>query len=346
MSEQTLQLPAVFDRYRDDIDAGLRMALGGRDLPLYDMLRYHLGWLDEQGKPLISSSGKALRPTLCLLASEANRGERHRVLPAAVAIELVHHYSLIHDDIQDNDTERHHRPTVWSIWGKSQAINAGSAMRVLASLVILGLDKCGVSRQKRLEAQRLLDESCLQMIEGQYLDISYERRLDISIADYLDMVVRKTAALIGCATEMGALLSVDSRDNIEGLRNFGQSLGLAFQMRDDILGIWGEDRHTGKPHGNDIRRRKKSLPVVYALEKASGKSRKELLAIYQKEQVDDADLKTVLEELDVLKARSYTQEMATTYCRKALSEIEGLDLPDAARRDLEEIAYFLADRDF
>ncbi|MBM2831670.1 MAG: polyprenyl synthetase family protein [Dehalococcoidia bacterium] len=111
-------------------------------------------------------------------------------------------------------------------------------MRVLASLVILGLDKCGVSRQKRLEAQRLLDESCLRMIEGQYLDISYERRLDISIADYLDMVARKTAALIGCATEMGALLSVDSQDNIEGFRNFGQSLGLAFQMRDDILGIW------------------------------------------------------------------------------------------------------------
>jgi geranylgeranyl diphosphate synthase, type I len=184
------------------------------------------------------------------------------------------------------------------------------------------------------------------MIEGQYLDISYERRLDIGIADYLDMVARKTAALISCATEMGALLSVDSRDNLEGFRNFGQSLGIAFQMRDDILGIWGEDRHTGKPHGNDIRRRKKSLPVVYALEKASGKPRKELLAIYQKEQVDYADLKTILDELDALKARSYTQEMAKAYCLKALSEIDGLDLPDTARRDMEEIAHFLAERDF
>ncbi len=346
MKGQTLQLPAVFERYRDDIDAGLRVAFNNRELPLYDMMRYHLGWLDEDGRPQSRSGGKALRSTLCLLACEATGGDYRRALPAAVAVELVHNFSLIHDDIQDDDRERHHRLTVWSIWGKPQAINAGTAMRVLASLALRGLQEHGLSIQKQLDAQHLLDKSCLSMIEGQYLDISYESRLDVGVADYLDMIDRKTAALIECALEMGALFGVDDGGVIERFRDFGRNLGLAFQMRDDLLGIWGDERCTGKPRGNDIRRRKKSLPVVYALEKAEGGMRQELLDIYQKGVVDDAALERVLRGLEFLKARTFVHEMAQEYSRRALLEIERLDLSPIIRRDLEEVVHFLIERDF
>jgi geranylgeranyl diphosphate synthase type I len=225
-------------------------------------------------------------------------------------------------------------------------MNAGTAMRVLASLAILDLQKRGFSSQKQIEAQRLLDESCLRMLEGQYLDISYESRLDIGVADYLDMIDRKTAALIECALEMGALLGVEDGESIERFGNFGRDLGLAFQMRDDFLGIWGEEVYTGKPRGNDIRRRKKSLPVVYALERSVGGVGRELISIYQKEVIGEADLEIVLRELEVLKARTFVQEMAEAYCQRALLEIEGLELLPLAKKGLEELSHFLIERDF
>ena len=242
-----MKLPVVFERYRSEIDSELRAVLAERESPLYDMMRYHLGWIDWQGRPLSGTAGKALRPALCLLACEAVGGTYHRALPAAAAVELLHNFSLIHDDIQDDDRERRHRPTVWSIWGKPQAINAGTAMRVLASLALSRLGENGVSGEKQLRIQRILDESCLRLIEGQYLDISYESRLDIGVTDYLGMIDGKTAALIGCSLELGAFLGTDDEAVIRGLWNFGRNLGLAFQIRDDILGIWGDEKETGKP---------------------------------------------------------------------------------------------------
>lgn len=341
-----MKLPLVFERYRSEIDAELKAVLAERQSPLYGMMRYHLGWVDEQGHSLQGSAGKALRPTLCLLACEAAGGDWRKALPAAAAIELVHNFSLIHDDIQDDDTERRHRPTVWSIWGKPQAINAGDGMHTLADVALLRLGDQGIALEKQLRAQRLLDESCLRMVEGQYLDISYESRLDIGVADYLEMIDRKTAALMGCSLEMGALLGSDAEAVIGGLSSFGRSLGLAFQIRDDVLGIWGDEKETGKPLGSDIRRRKKSLPVVYALEKAEGKAKTELLNIYQKQVIDDDDLDTVFRILEAIEARVYAQGIAHKYCDGALEEIRGLALVPSPRRDLEELAQFLVGRDF
>ena len=276
-----MNLPGVFNKYRADIDAELKSVLAERQSPFYDMMRYHLGWVDEKGNVLTSSGGKALRPTLCLLACEAVGGDYRQALPAAAAIELVHNYSLIHDDIQDDDRERRHRPTVWSIWGKPQAINAGTAMRVLANLALLRLKELGVPDQKQLRAHYLIDEKCMSLIEGQYLDISYETRFDITVDDYLDMIRKKTAALIACSLELGALLGTDDEQVIESFRNIGTNLGLAFQIRDDILGIWGDEQKTGKPSCSDIRRKKKSFPVIWAFDKAQGELRTDLLNFYR-----------------------------------------------------------------
>ncbi|HIE17431.1 MAG TPA: polyprenyl synthetase family protein, partial [Dehalococcoidia bacterium] len=279
-------LPTVLERYRIEIDTELRSVLAERQSPLYDMMRYHFGWIDEKGNHQQGLVGKALRPTLCLLACEAVGGEYRRALPAAAAIELVHNYSLIHDDIQDDDRERRHRPTVWSIWGKPQAINAGTAMRILANIALLRLESHGVPLEKQRHIQRLLDETSLRLIEGQYLDISYESRFDITVSDYLRMIEGKTASLIACAMEVGTSLGTDDADLIESFRSIGRNLGLAFQIRDDILGIWGDKEETGKPLASDIRRRKKTLPIAYALEKAQDGLKEQLVNIYRNGALD------------------------------------------------------------
>ena len=341
-----MNLPPAFERYHSEIDAELRSVLATRKSPLYEMMRYHLGWVDEQRRPAQGSPGKALRPTLLLLACEAVGGTWHKAVPAAAAVELIHNFSLIHDDIQDNDRERRHRPTVWSIWGKPQAINAGDALATIAGLAMLGLTQHGISAEKQLRAHRVIYEACLRMIEGQYLDISYESRFDIVVGDYLQMIERKTAALIAGSLEVGALLGTNAKAIIRGLSNFGRNLGLAFQIRDDVLGIWGDERKTGKPWGSDIRRKKKSLPIVYALEKAEGKAKTELLNIYKREVIDDQDLDAVLRILDALQAQAYAQRIAHKYFDEGLEGIRGLPLVPSPRSELEEMARFVVERDF
>jgi len=341
-----MNVPIVFERYRSEIDAELRKVLAKHQLPMYNMVRYHLGWIDEKNNPLGNSTGKALRPTLCLLAYEATGNDFHKILPASASIELMHNFSLIHDDIQDNDKERRGRPTVWSIWGIPQAINAGTAARILSNLALMHLTKYGISIEKLLRAQNILDDSCLRMIEGQYLDISFENRLDIGIDDYIEMIDRKTAALISCSLELGALLGTNDESSIEHFRFFGKNLGLAFQIRDDILGIWGNGQKTGKPLGSDIQRRKKSLPIVYALEKADKEAREELVNLYQSTVIDNSDLNKVLAILDSVQAKSQSQNLAEEYRDKALNEMRKIKLTIWARDNLEEMAYFLVEREF
>lgn len=337
-------MPAVFERYRAEISAELRAIFQGRDTPLYEMLRYHMGW--DERKAGGERAGKALRPTLCLLACEAAGGDRHRALPAAAALELVHNFSLIHDDIQDEDIERHHRPTVWHRWGKPQAINAGTAMQILGTLALHRLGDNAVPAQKQLRVARLLDENCLEMIEGQYLDISFEKRLDITTNAYLEMIDKKTAALIACSLETGALLGTEDEDVIAGFQRCGRKLGLAFQIRDDILGIWGEEKLTGKPYAADIRRKKKSLPVVYGLMQAQGEDRRKLLDLYSIESLAEENISQVLGILERVGAKEFCQEAARQYQRQALEEVKLLPLHPARRQDFEEMAEFLVERDY
>lgn len=335
-----MHLPDVFHRYREEIGKELAFIIGSSSLALYDMMRYHMGWIDERGHPE-EGSGKLVRPTLCLLSCEAVGGDWQVALPAAAAVELVHNFSLIHDDIEDGDQQRRHRATVWWLWGQPQAINTGDAMHALARLAILRLDGKGVAPQKVLRAARIIDETCLELCEGQYLDISYESRFDINIDAYLEMIDRKTAALMSCSLELGALVGTEDETMVNRFRRFGRKLGLAYQMVDDVLGIWG-----GKSSISDIQKKKKTLPVIYALERARGEDGAELLGIYGKETVDPEDVKRVIQILSRLGAEEYARGMAQKYYQEALSELKMANLPPSALEELMGVTAFLMEREY
>ena len=336
----------ILERYRTEINDELGAILAQRTSPLYDMMRYHLGWVDAQGRPTGEGGGKALRPTLCLLACQAVGGDYRTALPAAAALELIHNFSLIHDDIEDRSPERRHCPTVWWQWGVPQAINAGDAMHALGRLALLRLEERDVLSTKVLRAARMLDEACLRLCQGQYLDISFQDRLDIGVDAYLEMIGGKTASLIESALCIGALLGTDGEEVIERFRRCGRNLGLAFQMRDDVLGIWGEDEIIGKSSATDIQEKKKSLPIIYALEKATGQARAELVGIYNKASLEAEDIAVVRGILDALGAQMYVQVKAQDYYRQALAELDGLGLSSPAQEELRNLAAFLVEREY
>ena len=342
-----MELPNLFGRYRIELGEYLRSALPeSSPALLYRMMRYHLGWEDEQGRPLAEGAGKALRPTLCLWACQAAGGDWRTALPAAAALELVHNFSLVHDDIQDGDRERRHRPTVWSLWGQPQAINAGDSLLMLGRLVMLRLGERGVAPAKVIEACRVLDEACLTMIEGQCLDIGFEDEREVSVEAYLDMIARKTGALLGASLHLGALVAVDDEQQVKCFARCGHLLGLAFQIRDDILGVWGAADVTGKPVAADIRRRKKCLPVVYAMAVAQAKEREQLFRVYSQGALGDEEVNVVLQLLDSHRAYDYCQQMAQQRIEQALTELDRVDMEPTARGEFEALAKFLLEREF
>jgi geranylgeranyl diphosphate synthase type I len=339
-------LESIWQRYRTELEAELKFAVGEAPLPMYNMMRYHLGWIDEQGNPQSATIGKRLRPVLCLLACQAVGGDWRQALPAAAAVEMVHNFSLIHDDIQDKSPARRGRATVWQIWGQPQAINVGDGMHALALSSLLRLEDAGITHQKVVRAARILGEASLKLCEGQYLDISYENRLDIGINDYLEMIGCKTAALFRCSLEIGALLGTGDESLLARLKLFGHDLGMTFQVHDDVLSLWGDEKVTGKPNTSDIRMKKKTLPIVYALEKTKGEDKELLWSIYKKKTVGPADIKNVLHILNRLDAQGYVQGMSDKHYRQAISELNAVNIPPSAKEELRAIANFLLKRQY
>jgi len=312
---------------------------------LYRMMRYHLGWEDVEGRPLPAPGGKALRPIMCLLACEALGGSWRQALPAAAALELVHNFSLVHDDIQDRDRERRHRPTVWAIWGEGQAINAGDALLALAQAALARLPEAGVPPERAVEAVATLARATLEMVEGQVMDLQFEERLDITVDAYMQMVERKTGALFGAALRLGAICASADPQVWEAMGRAGRLLGLAFQARDDVLGIWGAPSQTGKPAGADIRRRKKSLPVVCALE-AEGPQREAVVRAYSDPAMDESAVAAVTRALEEVGARERSLSLARGALQEALSILASLPLVPGPRQELEAVARFLVEREF
>lgn len=297
----------------------------------YHMQEYHLGWRDERLQPATADPGKLIRPQLVLLACQAAGGEPQQALPLAAGVQLLHDFTLIHDDIEDNSATRRGRPTVWSLWGVAQGINVGDAMFVIAHLAIHRLADAGVPAERALRVLRRFDEIILQVCEGQYLDLSYEGDLTITPEDYLAMIGRKTAALIAGACELGALVAGAAPDTAATLADFGRSMGLAFQIEDDLLGIWGLPEVTGKPAAADLYRRKVSLPVVHAL--ATSADRATLASLYARPELDDAAVKAALEILDAAGSRAYCATVAAQHHAAAFAALDRLgpgEAPEAA----------------
>lgn len=339
----TQAIPSIFERRKLDLDSELRKVLKPFKGHIYDMLRYHLGWVDEHGASENGGSGKSLRPSLCLYACTASGGDWKQALPAAAALELVHNFSLIHDDIQDRDTERRHRRTVWSIWGESQAINAGDAMAFLSQVCLANLWDTGLAPERIRAAYALLNDATLDMIEGQALDLSFEKRSAVTLQEYLDMISKKTGALLRCSLEMGAAIGTSDAKTIAAFRRAGERLGLAFQIRDDILGVWGDEKVTGKPMWSDIRRKKKSMPVVMTANSPEGDR---LKAIYAKNSLESSDVEAVLDLMEISGARKQCEEWLLKACDGARSEISTVKMQVGLRKDFDEIIMFLMDRDF
>ena len=339
-----MSLPTAFNRFRDQIETEIKSLVLEEGFPLYRMMGYHMGWLDEYGEAAEGETGKRIRPTLSLLACEALGGDVKAVLPAAAAVELVHNFSLIHDDIQDGNSERHNRPTVWWVWGPAQAINAGDGMHALARLALLRQTGEGMSPERTLKAVGLLDQACLRLCEGQYLDLTYQERVDISQDAYFKMVEGKTAALISCAAELGAVMSSAEEPVERAIAQFGAKLGTAFQIRDDILDLWGQ-QDTGKPLAGDILNKKKSLPIVYAIENASGAERRTLGDVYFKRVMEPEDIDKIIEVLETLGAREFCQAKADALCDEAIQSLKDAGLTSQQTEGLEAVARFIVTRD-
>jgi len=338
------EVSALAQRYLTDVKARLRASVPDSPSGYFDILRYHLGWQDRDGGPVDEDSGKGLRPILCLASCELAGGDWHRALPAAAALELVHNFSLLHDDIQDEDTTRRGRATAWTVFGTHQAIAAGNGMRVVADQTLLALADAGLSPETITAASVELTQRYLEMIEGQYLDMSFERADNVTSDEYLDMVARKTGALIEAAMYLGALVATNDNAAAQAFGACGRQLGLAFQVRDDLLGIWGDPNATGKPVGSDIRRKKKSMPVVFLFQSASAEDRRWLDGAYAADEVGGEEVERVLEMLDRLDARAYVQQTAERQASDAVSAIDGLGLPSNARRTLEAMAQYFVTR--
>lgn len=278
-------------------------ALDGRAPLLAGMVRYHLGYLDADFTPasaqtLTTSRGKRLRPAIALLSAGAVGGEPRTAAPIAAALELLHNFTLIHDDIQDKSETRRHRPTVWKLWGFEQAINAGDALFAVAHLPFARLRGVGVSPDVIVELIEAFNRTTISIVEGQVLDLEFEGQTDVTPDAYLEMISRKTAAIVRFAAWAGAVLGGASRQTASGFADFGLGLGLGYQIRDDALGIWGAPGVTGKATADDIRRRKQSLPIVTLRTRANAAENAELTSLYSRDHVDEHGVATVLRLLE------------------------------------------------
>jgi geranylgeranyl diphosphate synthase type I len=293
-----------------------------RTRELYHMVRYHLG-LDGE-----APRGKRLRPLIGLLAYQSIAGDHVRALPGAAAVELGHNFSLVHDDIEDRGLERRHRPALWTLSGMPQAINTGDTLFTLSRMALYRLRDEGFDDARVLRLMRLYDETCLALCEGQFMDIwASEHDAWMTVDGYFDMIGRKTAALIAGSAEAGAVLASDDEHVIAAYRRFGWALGLAFQLNDDLLGIWGDAAVTGK-ETSDIAARKKTLPLIYARHQAGRADAERLdsvLALRARE-VSPTEVAEVLAVLDRTGAQAYTRGRAQAYRDEALAEVAALHL--------------------
>ena len=339
-------LPEFFTSHHEAVEAELKEIVDSCPSGLGNMLRYHMGWQDEHGQPCHRKLGKFVRSTLCLLSCQAVGGDIVQMLPAAAALELIHNFSLIHDDIEDASCERHQQPTVWKLWGQSQAINAGDAMFSLAYLALLKLRENRIADRKIIHSTHMLTEACIELCEGQYLDIDFESRLDITTKDYLNMIAKKTAALMAVSTSLGAYLGREDEELADSLYRFGKELGMAYQIRDDILGIWGAKESLRKPVGDDVSQRKKTLPVVYALQNSNQEDREKLKKLYSQPYIQGEDVTEVVRILEQIDARDYAQMVVAQYHRRALARLDATRLNPSKQAPLREVASFLLERDY
>lgn len=321
--------------YRTLTTNEMRAVVGERPEGLFAWMRYHLGWEDADGTPVDASPGKMMRPVGLLLATELAGGNAEQAVPAAAALELIHNFSLLHDDVEDRSDRRRNRATVWTFAGEAQAINTGDGMFTIAHLAMHGLSDRGVAPDIAVRALRELDETCIRLVHGQYLDISFEDRTDVTLDQYVEMAAGKTAAMFAAPLALGAIIAGADEPVVEAYRAAGRHIGLGFQMIDDVLGIWGDPAVTGKPVGDDLGSRKMTYPVITALN-GPAPTAERLSALYNSPPDADEDLGEMTRLIEEGGGRSATEARAGSERDRATAILEdaGID-PDALRQFTE-----------
>jgi geranylgeranyl diphosphate synthase, type I len=325
---------------RAAVDAGLRDAVARLPASSSRVASYHFGWTDEEGKPACGHAGKAIRPALALLCAQAAGGNPEAAIPAAVAVELVHNFSILHDDVMDRDQMRRHRPAAWTVFGAADAILTGDALLALAfgCLAEAGPVLAG-------EGARRLSRCVAELCHGQSLDLSFEQRGHIEMDECLAMSAAKTGALFGCACSLGALAGDATAGQVQALNDFGTHIGLAFQLTDDLLGIWGDPGSTGKPAHSDLTSRKKSLPVTAALSSATAQGQ-EAAELYQRTHPFQPDeLPQIADLIEAAGGRAWACRSADDELARAAESLTATGYPAHATAALRELAQTLLSRD-
>ncbi|MGW5124490.1 family 2 encapsulin nanocompartment cargo protein polyprenyl transferase [Streptomyces sp. NPDC004069] len=316
----------ILERSRASVDPELRAAVASLPASMRRIARYHFGWEHADGTPAAGNGGKAIRPALVLTAATALGGPPARAAAAraAAAVELVHNFTLLHDDVMDRDATRRHRPTAWTVFGENDAILAGDALQALA-LGLLAQNPCAASPAAAARLAGCVVELC----EGQRADTALERRApgEVTLAEVLTMAEAKTGALLGCACAVGALYAGAAEREVEALDAFGRQAGLAFQLIDDVIGIWGDPARTGKPVGADLAARKKSLPVVAALTSGTPAAA-ELAGLYARPHRDGEEEQMAL-VVERAGGREWAQAQAADRMARAVDDLARA-VPDPA----------------
>jgi geranylgeranyl diphosphate synthase type I len=330
------------------IDGWIRPYVERADSPaarFYQMMAYHHGWVAPDGTPLDppARTGKRARPILAILTCESFGGTAEDARGPAVALELIHNFSLVHDDIQDVSDQRHNRDTVWKLWGAAQGINVGDARYALAQVALAE----HAQAHPRIGAGVLrLNRTCVRLCEGQYLDLALESAADATFEQYEQMVARKTAALIECSAALGAWAAGATTDQIEAAGRCGHELGVAFQLQDDLLGVWGDPKVTGKPARDDVRSRKKALPMMLSLQIAATSVRDEILDVLRADgPPDDATVDRVVTLMEQIGVREQAAELVSERFRR-VEQAVGAALPAGRDGPIRELVARLQVRDY
>ncbi|MGW2586390.1 family 2 encapsulin nanocompartment cargo protein polyprenyl transferase [Streptomyces virginiae] len=309
---------ALLERTREAVDPQLRRTVESLPGQMRRVAMYHFGWEHEDGSPAAGGAGKAIRPALVLAAAQALRGPGagpvEEAVRAAAAVELAHNFTLLHDDIIDKDVRRRGRPTAWTVFGTPDAIITGDAMMALA-LRLLAEDP----HPAAAAASARLAACIIELCAGQQADCAFEQRPEVSLDECLAMATAKTGALLGCACALGALYAGAGPDEVDAMDAFGREAGLAFQLIDDLIGIWGDPGHTGKPAGADLIARKKSLPVVAALTSGTAAG-KELAELYAGPMTGD-DVRRAADAVDRAGGRDWAQAQAADRMGRAIQQL-------------------------
>jgi len=335
----TVTMPAGVQTARDLTGPAIAGAVSRLSPAVRTVAAYHLGLADASGIPVASgSTGKALRPALALLSARAAGAAPDRGVVPAAAVELVHNFSLLHDDIMDGDTERRHQPTAWTVYGVGAAILAGDALLALAQDLLLENPPYGVW------AARCLSAAVQRLIAGQGADLEFERRDDVTVEECLEMAGDKTAALMACACSIGVVYVGGSANLAMSLSGFGAHAGLSFQLVDDLLGIWGAPQITGKPVGSDLRARKKSVPVVAALTSSTSAGRELGALLAAPEPLTEDEVSRATELIEEAGGKERIEKMADAELASALSCLAEADMPEDVRAEFAAIAEFITAR--